>query len=301
MNYIDLHCDTLDILRTDDKKPFITTDFLIKNNCLAQCFAVFIKNSGKSDAEFKFLKNQISLYYNFLGQNNGILRGAESGLQILKNKMSGMISAVLTVENGDFIGDDFTRIGFLKTVGVKMLTLLWNNENCIGHPASEIRAQNLTPLKENGKKTIKLLNQNNIIIDVSHLNEGGFWDVARLSTRPFIASHSCCTVLHRHRRNLSDSQIKAIHKSGGVIGINFYNEFINGGLKPTDITDIIKQAEHIIKLTSPDAVALGSDLDGIPHNIDFGFPEIHAAVSSYFGADVADKILFKNAFRMFDY
>ncbi len=301
MSYIDLHCDTLDILRNNNGKPFITTDFLVKNNCLAQCFALFIKQSKKSDAEFELLKKQISLYNSFLNNNSAILSPAQNSLQILKNKMSSLISAVLTVENGDFIGQDLTRIDFIKNAGVKMLTLLWNDENCIGFPASEKREENLLPLKKNGEQIIRYLNEKNIIIDVSHLNEGGFWRVAEDSKKPFVASHSCSLALHRHKRNLSDSQIKAIGKSGGIIGINFYNLFLNGGVKPTAVSDIVKQAEHIINIASADAVALGGDLDGIPHSIDFSYTDIKSALTGYFGRETADKICFKNALRIFGY
>lgn len=302
MSYIDLHCDTLNILGQKTTKPFITTDFLIKNNCLAQCFAIFIEQSGKSEVEFEFLKKQTEIFKRFVKENIDTLSTAQSGIEVIKNKIGNRISAVLTVENGDFIGDDLTRIDYIKNAGVKILTLLWNDENCLGYPASTIKRENLLPLKQNTSKIITLLNNKNIIIDVSHLNEGGFWQIAELSTKPFIASHSCCNAIHRHRRNLSDNQIKEIAKCGGVIGINFYNDFINGGIKPTSVSDIVRQAEHIINISSDNAVSLGGDLDGIPHCIDFkGYEDIVSALQNYFGKEISDKICYKNALRVLDY
>lgn len=282
--------------------PFITPDFLIKNNCLAQCFAIFIEQSGKSDAEFDFFKKQTELFKKFVKENTNTLSTAQNSIEIIKNKIGNLISAVLTVENGDLIGNDLTRIDYMKNIGVKILTILWNDENCLGYPASTIKTENLLPLKQNTKEIITLLNDKNIIIDVSHLNEGGFWQIAEFSSKPFIASHSCCNAIHRHRRNLSDNQIKEIAKCGGVVGINFYNDFINGGIKPTSVSDIVRQAEHIINISSDNAVSLGGDLDGIPHCIDFnGYEDIVSALENYFGKEISDKICYKNALRVLGY
>lgn len=113
-----------------------------------------------------------------------------------------------------------------------------------------------------GKKYILELNKKGIIIDVSHLSEKTFWDTAKVSQRPIVATHSCVYSICNHSRNLKDEQIKQIAKTGGVIGICFSSGFLNLN-KKADVRDVIKHIKYIVDLVGIDYVSLGSDFDGV--------------------------------------
>ena len=114
-----------------------------------------------------------------------------------------------------------------------------------------------------GRQAVLVCNESNILIDVSHLSERGFWDVVELSKKPIIASHSDAKGVYndRYHRNLSDKQFRAIILSGGVCGINLYPDFL--APHGARITDIIRHIEHFLSLGGQDHVGLGSDFDGI--------------------------------------
>ena len=112
-----------------------------------------------------------------------------------------------------------------------------------------------------GKEVVREMNRLGMLIDVSHLNEAGFWDVLSLSTKPLVASHSCCRSLCNHPRNLTNSQLKALQENGGVIGINFYPNFLGSG--ELTIENVIEHIEYAAEIAGIDHVGLGSDFDGI--------------------------------------
>lgn len=307
MKYIDLHCDTLSTAESGEdfyeNNRHIDLLRLKKSGCLAQCFAVFIKESGNPDTEFEYLKKQYSFFRKLMKQFGDSINQAQNSNEILKNESEGRITAVLTAENGDFIGNDLSRIYAAAEMGIRIITLTWNDENCLGFPCGEKPGNNAKGLKDIGKQAVEIMNDADIIIDVSHLSEEGFRDVAVLSKKPFCASHSCCSCVFPHKRNLTDRQIYAIGESGGIIGINFYNRFINGGSSPTCAEDIALQAEKIINLAGEEAPAFGGDLDGIDGALKFkdctGYIKIAEALNRKFAAETVDKICYKNALRLF--
>jgi membrane dipeptidase len=140
------------------------------------------------------------------------------------------------------------------------------------------------------------------LVDVSHLSDEAFWDVLGCSTQPVIASHSCCRSLREHPRNLSDEQIKALAAKGGLIGINFYTQFLKGA--SADLLDVIRHIEHVCELVGPDYVGIGSDFDGcesVPKGLEdvTKLPNLATALQKkgYKTADV-DKIMGGNFFRV---
>ncbi len=305
MKYIDLHCDTLTAIENEDDflkyDGHISLEKLKKSGCLALCFAIF--SAGDTpDKDFLYLKEKARLFNKITEKFSSVLSPAKTKDDIFKNERAGKISAILTAENGNFIGNDLSRIAYAANLGVKIITLTWNNRNTLGYPCSDSPLQNALGLTRLGVLAIEAMNSNNIIIDVSHLNWGGFWDVASFSNKPFCATHSCCAALYPHRRNLTDSQIKAVAKSGGVVGINFYNEFINGGVRPTAADDIVAQAEKIASVAGIDTPALGSDFDGMDGELEFtdclGLIQIAEALNTKFTAEQVDKILYRNALRL---
>ena len=292
MKIIDLHCDTLYKFFEDKNYCFaknsghITENALIKGGYMAQCFAIYIPQDITGENAFDFFKIQHERFLNL-----------KNSSEVFKNN----ISAILTLENAELLNEKIERIDFLKQEQVKILGLIHNGENCLGIPHSNNKTSANKPLKNFGREVIDVLNSTNITVDVSHLNLGGFNDVANSSKKPFIASHSGCRNLLDHSRNLYDYQIKQIANSGGIVGVPFYSYFLNGTGK-TEINDIIRHLEHLIKVGGEDVAALGSDFDGMECELPFknagDMQLLTQAIIEKFGNNIAEKICYKNALRI---
>ncbi len=306
MKIFDLHCDTLFkfyenlhySLTAND--GHITDCGLLNGGYLAQCFAIYQPTDIIGNNGFSFFKRQCDVFEQMVNASD-ILKIAKTKSDIEENAKDGKVSAVLTVENSDFLQGDISRIDTLKETQVRIMGLTHNGENCLGFPHSADNLLNALPLKAFGLEVVDALNFTDITVDVSHLNEGGFWDVARLSKKPFVATHSGCRAVFDHSRNLTDDQIKAVAESGGVVGCVFYSHFLNGTNCATT-EDIIRHLEHLIKVGGEDVAALGSDFDGMDCELEFknaqGMPALAEAIVDKFGFSVAEKICFKNALRI---
>lgn len=306
MFVFDLHCDTLfkffeDQRYSISKNNGHISDIGLKNGgYLAQCFAIYQPTDITGDRGFDYFKKQCDLFKNAVSKSS-VLEFATDKMDIEENRKDGKVSAVLTVENADFLQNDLQRLKTVEEKGVKILGLVHNGENCLGHSHSNDKALAKLPLKGFGCEVVQALNSTNITVDVSHLNVGGFWDVARLSKKPFVATHSGCSEVFKHSRNLCDEQVKAIAQSGGVVGCVFYSHFLNG-TDTTDIDSVLRHLEHLIKVGGEDVAALGSDFDGMDCDLPFqNASEMHIladAIIKKFGFSVAEKICFKNAMRI---
>ncbi len=302
MKIFDLHCDTLykyvecDNYSIKQNDGHISEQALLDGEYLAQCFAVYVPKDIYGEQSFSFFQKQYELYQNILSASD-VLKSAKSFKDIEKNRNKNNVSAILTLENAELLNGKIERIKYLQNCGVKILGLIHNGENCIGFP--HINPD--MPLKDFGKNVVLAVNDTDMIIDVSHLSIGGFWDVAKLSKKPFLATHSCCRELYDHSRNLYDDQIKAIANSGGIVGINFYSGFINKTGK-TEIADLITHLEHLIKIGGEDVAAIGTDFDGISCKFFLKtcaeMPLFIDELQHKFGTRIAEKICNKNALRI---
>ena len=120
-------------------------------------------------------------------------------------------------------------------------------------------------LTDAGKALVKACNELKIVIDLSHLSEKGFWDVAELSDAPLVATHSNAHALCPHARNLTDRQLAAIRESGGMVGINFATCFLREDgrmLADTPLEDVVRHADHLIAQARGRPRGAGSDFDG---------------------------------------
>ena len=189
--------------------------------------------------------------------------------------------------------------------GVRMMTLTWNYENCIGFPNSRDHLLHTTKgLKAFGFDAVEKMNDLGIIIDVSHLSEAGFYDVASHSKKPFAASHSCCRALHDHPRNLTDRQLKTLADKGGIVGVNFYDQFLGDLGGYTTIESIVQHVLYLRKMAGIESICLGSDFDGIESALEFkdyaGYPAVIAALEKVLTDDEIDRICYGNFLRFFD-
>jgi membrane dipeptidase len=148
-------------------------------------------------------------------------------------------------------------------LGLRSLGLVWSRSNIFAEGVGDNdRGRGLTYL---GKELIRRCSDMGILVDVSHLNVAGFWDVIETSPVPIVASHSNARAICNHERNLDDDQIRALAENGGLMGINFARQFIVEGAKTGEdvpLSAMIDHVDHIVDLVGIEHVALGSDYDG---------------------------------------
>lgn len=184
--------------------------------------------------------------------------------------------AILHFEGAEALGEDLEHLDRWYEEGLRSLGLVWSRPNVFGHgvpflfPASPDTGPGLS---RRGRELVAICNSLGIMLDLSHLNEAGFWDVAKLSDAPLVATHSNAHSLCPSARNLTDEQLKAIADSDGVVGINFCCSDLreDGEDDPeTDIELVLDQIEYIAETTDIRHVALGTDFDGsvVPEQLD---------------------------------
>lgn len=224
-------------------------------------------------------------------------------------KADGAIAAVLHMEGAEAIGPDLSGLDEFYARGLRSLGLVWSRPNQFGSgvPFAWPSLPDTGPgLTDAGKALVKACNAKGIVIDLSHLNEKGFWDVARLSTAPLVASHSNAHALTPSSRNLTDDQLRAIGKSGGIVGLNFAIDFLqNDGRLVENIAPgvMISHLRHMIEIAGEDCVGIGSDFDGatIPEFIGdvAGLPLlVEAMTHAGFGEALIAKISRENWLRV---
>jgi membrane dipeptidase len=166
---------------------------------------------------------------------------------------------VLAVEGAEAVGTDPAVLRILWRLGVRALSLTWNERNLLADGAAEDPGG--SGLSRAGRRVVAEMNRLGMVVDVSHLAEAGFWDVLALSTRPPLASHSNCRALAGHPRNLSDAQIRALARAGGVQSITFVREFLGG---TEDRKAVVQHILHHLDVVGDDRhIGLGSDFDGV--------------------------------------
>ncbi|MBR2528387.1 MAG: membrane dipeptidase [Blautia sp.] len=176
----------------------------------------------------------------------------------------GKTSAFLTLEDGRAVQGRYEMLDYFYKKGVRLITLTWNYENCFGYPNSRDPEKMALGLKPFGREAVKRMNELGILVDTSHLSDGGFYDVAAISDKPFIASHSNARALSPHPRNLTDDMLRIIGEKHGVAGLNFYGAFLSddGTGKASVVSDMVRHALYIVGKAGEDALAIGSDFDG---------------------------------------
>ena len=315
---VDLHCDTIMALYQNKDKELKSNDLQIdinklkKGNYLAQVFAMFVYLK-KASNPFKVCDEMIDLFYYELEKNNNEIAISLNYSDIEKNKEKGLLSAILSIEEGGVIDGVLSNVDYFYARGVRMICLNWNFYNGIGYPNFKL-IEGQTPnfqtpntdngLTEFGISVCKRMEKLGIIIDVSHLSDKGFWDVYNNTTKPFIASHSNARSVCNHVRNLTDDMIKALSSRGGVIGLNFCTNFINSDTDVTYVSDIVKHALHIISVGGVDCLAIGTDFDGIGRTTEIdNAAEMNKLLQAFKDAGLSDididKIFNKNFLRVF--
>lgn len=273
MKLIDMHCDTIGKIMDLDKQGDFKNNLcsvniteMKKADSMAQFFACFtylgdyIDNGGYDKCYehaldmIMFLEKQLGVYY-------GDIAIARSYNEICKNKEEGKISAIVTIEEGGILNGKIERLHELYERGIRLMTLMWNYENCLGHPNSKDAQIMKKGLKPFGIEVVERMGEIGMIVDISHASDGSFWDVIKYAKSPVVASHSNCRALCNHPRNLTDDMIRALAEKGGVSGLNLYGVFL-GTRNESRIDEMAAHILHMIKIGGSEFPAIGTDFDG---------------------------------------
>lgn len=286
MKIVDLHCDTLnELLKKKDQKEVyglyenqghLDIRRMKEQGYLLQCFAAFV-DMEKVQSPYERGKALASLYKELCDRYQAYIAPVYSFADIAKNRRQGLISAMLTIEEGGVLEGSQRHLEEFYEAGVRMITLTWNHPNEIGYPGcmektpipdgTDWHVTGAYPgLTKKGMELLACMEEKGIIVDVSHLSDAGFWDVAKVTKKPFIASHSNARGVCGHKRNLSDAQIRTIAERGGVIGLNYCVDFLEEEEKRLSMDSFVRHALHILRVGGENVLALGSDFDGIDTN-----------------------------------
>ena len=269
MKVIDLHCDVLyKLAGTEEGASFknseqldVNLEKLKKGGVKAQVFAIFVDDHLNETQRYMEALRQVEKFqYEVIAPFEEMVHITNwSQLEQLEEHQ---IGAILSLEGCDAIGDSMEKLQSFIEAGILLAGLTWNHENDVAYGANEDATKGLKPF---GYEVVQKLNEAKIIVDVSHLNEQGFWDVLKVADHP-IASHSNAYAIRPHQRNLKDDQIKALIEQGGHMHCVFYPLFIKDQ-DTVQLTDLLEHIQHIAKLVGPNKIGLGSDFDGINRKV----------------------------------
>ena len=250
----DAHCDFLSYNVLVDAGLYDHADIarMQRGGVALQVFAVWVPPDFPNSSELA--AKQTTHLHQMAEESNGavLLCTHKKHITDIEN-----IGAILSIEGGESISCCLDMLDSMYGNGARMMSLTWNGENDF---ASGCACDG--GIKPKGKEAIGMLNALCMSLDLSHINEKGFWQALEMYQHAPCASHSCAKALCDHPRNLSDAQIKALIKLKGYIGINFYAAFLRGQYAAID--DVLSHIEHVIELGGEDAIGFGSDFCGIP-------------------------------------
>lgn len=314
---------------------------------LMQNFALFVALEQDRDP-WERVMELYRYYREEIEKNHDLIAPVYRFSDIRENDASGRLSALLTVEEGAVCKGDLDKLRKLYEMGVRMLALTWNFDNEIGHPnfhselkeewrkadeawkdcgekdpereekrrrAQEARNAYLhTPnlekgLTEKGREFVAQMEAIGMIPDVSHLSDAGFYDVAEVTRKPFVASHSNARAVCPNVRNMTDDMIRRLSEKGGVMGLNYCADFLEekplGVKNPGTIEAVVRHAKHIVSVGGVEVLGLGSDFDGIDTHEEL--PGVQAMEALWQGLHRAgfteaqlDKIFYGNVLRVYE-
>lgn len=204
-----------------------------------------------------YLKWEISAHHDLLI--------ARCAADIETAQASDKVAVILAVENTIALQHSLYAVDALFELGVRTMTLTHSARSDVADGCEVDGGGGLTGF---GRQVVRRMNDLGMLVDVSHVNERGFWDTLDHTTEPVVASHSCCRALCDHPRNLTDDQLRALGAAGGVVGITFVPSFIDA-TRP-DLERLVDHILHAIDKAGADAVGLGSDFDGGGDLLDHG-------------------------------
>lgn len=323
MKIIDMHCDTISELwesrrngspqSLSENNLHLDLQKMRQSNYMLQNFAMYIDLKKDLDP-FEYVCSLIDLFYEETKQNKNDIRVIKTYEELIETDRSGKMSALLTIEEGGCCKGRIENLDKLYDLGARMMTLTWNYPNELANPnllQNETDANgfplfdNTKGLTNTGFSFVERMEELGIIIDVSHLSDAGFWQIADCTKKPFVASHSNARALCGHARNLTDDMIKTIANRGGVIGLNYYGCFLNEKNDSTStVAKMVEHARYITNVGGIECLGLGSDFDGIVGTLEIEncaqlYKLFDALEASGFSQDAIEKIAYQNVLRVY--
>ena len=260
MKLFDLHCDTIgecykNKLSLRHSGLHISLDEAKNFENYTQVFAIWIPDELRGKSATDYFNNVCDYYYKELDLNKDLIVSFNDA-----KKDDKRVKSILAIEGGAALAGDIENLYKAYEKGVRILTLTWNAQNEI---ASGAFCEN-GGLTSFGKTVIKKMEKLKMVVDVSHLNRESFFDVAENTELPFIASHSNPDIVETNagrKRNLTDEQIEIIKERNGLIGLNFYKEFLDVDNK-TGVDALKVHLDYLLNKGCENIIALGSDFDG---------------------------------------
>ena len=267
---LDSHCDSPMLFDEGthffEKNPKMLVD-LHKMNLGRQdasFMVAYLKQEGRDEASLKAAVSKadslLDLIEERIGECGGKAALATTPEELWQNKFKGVKSVVRGIENGYAIGLDIDNVDRFRSRGVAYMTLCHNGDNdiCDSHKGNHEH----NGLSEFGKRVVERMNRVGMMVDLSHASEKSFWDALECSSKPIICSHSSSRALCDHTRNLTDEQMRALARSGGVAQVCMYGGFLNKKEEDATVNDAVRHIMHMIDVMGVDHVGIGSDFDG---------------------------------------
>ncbi|MDD2361885.1 MAG: membrane dipeptidase [Oscillospiraceae bacterium] len=302
MRLFDMHCDTLYECAVGEHK--LSENSLgidlkrgLEFDAWGQVFAVWMPDTLRGEAARQQCRRTLELAHTEAANNPDKIAVIYNAKDLDSAFKSRRCAAILAVEGGSALGGRLDTIDIMYGLGVKIITLTWNGANELGNGCLSGNKAGLTKF---GKDAIREMESYNIIPDVSHLNEAGFWDVIQTAKKPIIASHSVSAGVYRHPRNLTDEQFNAIVKTGGLVGITISCE----QLGEQTFECIYRHIEHYLSLDGYNNVAFGCDFDGTYIPYDWGGIQVMERVYEYlqrknYEEYLLDRLFFSNCYDFY--
>ncbi|MFE1628855.1 dipeptidase [Brevibacillus reuszeri] len=265
---IDAHFDLLmdvAIQRDYGRKNVIVSDYLpdfLAGGVQTIVAAIYIDSKFLPEMGLRKALQQISALHAEAEEAPDKIMVCKSVDDIETAKKAGKIGFVLSLEGADPLYNDLSLLRIFYELGVRFMGLVWSRRNFVGDGShfSPVREGKKGGITEFGVQLIEAAEAMGMIIDVSHLNDEGFWDVMEIAKKPIIASHSNCRSLAGSMRNLTDEQIKAIASTNGVIGINGVNIFVADSDDKSDLEHLVNHVDHVAALVGVEHIGIGLDI-----------------------------------------
>jgi membrane dipeptidase len=285
---IDGHCDTMlsvigrGLFSTSPQRDFfqrnetghIDLPRLKEGGVTCQVMALYIEPQYKPTRSARRCLELLDAFYGLLDESESFSLATKAE-HIVNAKARKQVCGLLSIEGGEAIEGSLSLLRSFYRSGVRAMGLTWNQRNDLADGVGEKSAR--SGLTDLGISVVKEMERLGMLVDVSHLSESSFWGVDQVSERPYIASHSNARALASHPRNLTDKQIEALGKKGGVIGIVYCPAFVDDDTEKVSLARLCDHIDHIKKIAGIDHVGLGSDFDGF--GVAPGSPQVLKDVS----------------------
>ena len=305
MKLFDLHCDTIERMEelgedmlTD--KTQLSLKYLPQIEKWCQTFAIFIPDRYRGQDAVNYYEQVLAYLHKMLKKHSDIVEWADTADDIRRITGSHKCAALLSVEGGAVLAGKLENVEKLKKDGVKMMTLTWNGPN-------EIASGNVDPemgFTPFGREVVREMERQNIIVDVSHLNDKGMGELMGFATKPIIATHSNLRSICSHKRNVTEEMFRYIVEHKGLCGLNLLHGFVSDEPMKDSKAELFRHVYRMLELGGEDVIACGSDFDGgITSQMDN--PALFASFGDYMvehgiSRRISDKIMFENALHFFE-